>query len=267
MKSKTNENTLKNRILIATMSNNWEKLADEYGVGVELDHYCQAHRMDPPHGGITMNDALKIVRKRDVRVLHGPFNELFPAAIDPKARELAMSRLRLTAEIAEKLGVHKMVVHSGYMPFTYFKDRSVEFWKEFMDGQPDNFEICIENVLDDEPYMLAEIAERVGDSRVGLCYDTGHANIRGKGGFAGNGRGETTDQDEWLKVLAPYLKHLHVHNNFGERDTHNDFAEGTVDIKRIIDTVAKKCPPETTITAELIDGEESFRWLKKEGLI
>ena len=262
---------LKNRIYIATMCGHWKEIADKYGVGIELDYFCQAQNMDGDRGEKVKAEVAKIVTEKDAKVLHGPFNELFPAAIDPLARELAMKRLTQAAEICHEFNIKKMVVHSGYVPFNYFKvwhvDRSVEFWKEFMDRQPEDFEICIENVLDDEPYMMAEMAERIGDPRVGLCYDVGHANIKGKNGFTNNGRPETTDQDEWLKVMAPYLKHLHIHNNYGAGDTHNGFDEGSLDIERILNGVIERCGEETTITAELIAGEGSFEWLREKGFI
>ena len=46
-----------------------------------------------------------------------------------------------------------------------------------MADQPEDFEICIENVLDDEPDMMVAIAKGCDDPRIGLCYDVGHANI------------------------------------------------------------------------------------------
>ncbi len=153
-----------------------------------------------------------------------------------------------------------MVVHSGYMPYVYFKEwhipRSVEFWTEFMADQPEDFEICIENVLDDEPDMMAAIARDAGDPRIGLCYDVGHANIVGD-----------RSQDEWLETMAPYLKHLHIHNNDGDRDLHRGLTEGTLDIGRVLDGVLEKCSPETTVTAEILSGPESFEWLREKGYL
>lgn len=261
--------TLKNRICIATMCSHWRSISDRYDVPVELDFFCQSANMEGEQGKKVMKQAEKLVASKDVKVLHGPFNELFPAAIDSQARQLAMIRMNQAAEIAMHLNIKKMVVHSGYMPFTYFKEwhvaRSIEFWKEFLEDKPDDFEICIENVLDDEPYMLKEIVEGIGDSRAGVCYDSGHANITGKGGF--DGKDETTDQSEWMNVLAPYMKHLHLHNNDTKRDYHRDFEDGTIDMMKLLEDVAAKCPENTTITAETLDGQASFRWLKEKELI
>ena len=252
--------SLKDRIAIATICASWRKIADKYGMAIELDQYCQAENMEAPR-----REKVQAVIKKDLKtyrapVLHAPFNELFPAAIDPRARALAMERFRDAAALALDLGVKRMVVHSGYVPFVYFKQwhipRSVEFWTEFMADMPDDFEIMIENVLDDEPDMLAEIAKGVNDPRVGICYDVGHANVVSEVG-----------QDGWMETLAPYLKHLHIHNNDGKADYHRGFTEGTVDIAKILDDVIAIGREDITLTAELITGADSFDWLQEKGYL
>lgn len=254
------DRNLKSRLAIATCCPSWKTIADEFGVGIELDQYCQAVNIDGPHAAGVENVIRKDLTKYTGLVLHAPFNELFPAAIDPKARELAMARYRQAADLAHAFGIRKMVVHSGYMPYVYFKEwhipRSVEFWTEFMADQPKDFEICIENVLDDEPDMMAAIAKDADDSRIGLCYDVGHANIVSE-----------RDQDDWLRTMAPWLKHLHIHNNDGDKDLHRGLTEGTLDIERLLDGVIEICAPDTTVTAEILSDKSSFDWLAEKGYL
>ena len=129
------------RLAIATMCGKWQQIAEEYGVAIELDQYCQAENMDGTKGEKVEAVIRKSLEKYKGLVLHAPFNELFPAAIDPKARQLAMDRLQQAANLAIIYGVKKMVVHSGFMPHVYFKEwhipRSVEFWTEFMEDKPE----------------------------------------------------------------------------------------------------------------------------------
>lgn len=259
MQEKKNRN-LKDRFAIATCCPSWKSIAEEFGVGIELDQFCQAKNMDGE-----LATKLGAVIRKDLEqfrgmVLHAPFNELFPAAIDPKARELAMERYRQAADLAHAFGIKKMVVHSGWMPHVYFKEwhipRSVEFWTELMADQPADFELCIENVLDDEPDMMAALAEGCADPRIGICYDIGHANIV-----------SPRDQDDWLQTLAPHLKHLHIHNNDGEKDFHRGLTDGNLDIARLLEGVIEKCAPDTTITAEILADRESFLWLQEQGYL
>lgn len=248
------------RFAVATCCGKWKEIVKEYGIAVELDQYCQAENMDGERGEKVAKVIKKQLQEFPALALHGPFNELFPAAIDPGAREFAMSRFRQAADRAKEFGVKKMVVHSGWIPFVYFKEwqipRAAEFWREFMAEQPADFELAIENVLDDEPYMMADLAKEIDDPRVGICYDVGHANIV-----------SNVEQDEWMQVLAPYLKHLHIHNNDGERDYHRGLTDGTLDIQRILDQVLSDCSETTTVTAEILGGKESFDWLREKGYL
>lgn len=257
---------LRNRLYIATMCENWESIANEYGIGLEIDHFCQAENMEGQQGEETKAAVKKLLETHRAGVFHAPFNELFPAAIDVKARELAMERLNAAASIAQAFGIKKMVVHSGYVPFVYFKswqvERSIEFWSQFLEDKPSDFEVAIENVLEEEPSMLVEIAKGVNLPNLGLCFDVGHANVTANA-YAAKG----ASIDEWFEHMAPYLKHLHIHNNDGKGDYHRDFGDGNIDVEDLLTKVTGNCLEETTITAETIYGEESFKWLKERDFI
>lgn len=251
---------LKSRIAIATICPSWKRIARDYGVGVELDQYCQAENMDGSKGERIRPIMKQICEEFPVLAFHAPYNELFPAAIDPRARQLAMDRYLQAAELSRGLGVNRMVVHSGWVPNIYFKEwhipRSIEFWTEFMDRQPEDFRLLIENVMDDEPDMMVKIAAGIDDPRVGLCYDAGHANIVSERG-----------QEDWLRTMAPWLRHLHIHNNAGDRDLHQALTEGTLDIESLLDQVLEECREDTTVTVEILAGPESFDWLREKGFI
>lgn len=253
---------IKDRIYIATMSDNWRYIAEEYGLALELDQFCQAQNMDGEQGEKTLAEVTRLTGDGgfEAAVLHGPFNELFPAAIDPQARELAMRRLNRAADIAVSLGIGKMVVHSGYIPFVYFRewhrDRSIEFWREFMEDKPSDFTLAIENVLDEDPYTMAEIAAGVKDERVGLCLDVGHANVVSDLAI-----------EEWIEVFAPYLKHVHLHNNDGSGDYHDEVFRGSLPAEKLMEIFSESRFSDTSITLETIQGRESARWLHERGYI
>ena len=58
-----------------------------------------------------------------------------------KARQMAKERLNETFTVCQVLGVNRMVVHTGWMPFIYFKEWQAEnsavFWQDFMSDKPD----------------------------------------------------------------------------------------------------------------------------------
>ena len=155
-----------NQLFIATFSNDAAQLARAYGIGLELNHTCISEMLD-----LSNRDALLEEIRRDMDasgadtpqklLLHGPFTEIYPAAIDYRARELGMQRLNEAYAVAAALGVTRMIVHNGWLPFIYFKSWQAEkgalFWQAFLRDKPADFELCIENVLEDEPDMLVDM--------------------------------------------------------------------------------------------------------------
>lgn len=254
------DRNIRDRLYIATVCAEHKEIIEKYGIGVELDQFCDPRAID----GETAEDARveieNLLEAADRCVLHAPFSELFPAAIDPKARALAMERMQQAAELAHEYGTKKMIVHSGYVPLVFFKewheDRSVEFWEEFMADRDDGLVITVENVMDDEPYMMLKMIERIKNPNIKLCFDVGHAACI-----------SDVDVFEWLEKLAPYLGHIHIHNNDGTHDWHKPIFDGKVDMETFLDKVIELCDPDTTITIESLEGLSSMEWLEEKGYL
>ena len=102
------------------MAEEAEALAARYGLGLEIAEYCTASNMDD---GFAQADAAVRceLARTDRAAFHLPFNELCPAAIDPRARRLAWERYRQGIALAGAYGINRLVVHSGYIPLVYDK--------------------------------------------------------------------------------------------------------------------------------------------------
>jgi len=194
--------------------------------------------------------------------LHGPFTEIHPAAIDYRFRNLAKQRLNQAFEICSALSVKNMIVHSGWVPFIYFKEwqaeRGAEFWQDFMADKPEDFNIYVENVMEDEPYMMADFMAHVTDSRIRLCLDIGHANAA---------TSKDISIETWIKVLGPYIGHFHLHNNDGTGDAHGDFEAGTMDMVSVFNAIEKHCSPDVTFTIEARQCGKCMEWLQNHRYI
>lgn len=244
----------KTRLYISTTASDAHGVAKTNGLGIEIAEYCTAWNMDDKFDEVHP----KVLEETDGicnRVLHAPFNELFPCAIDPKARELAAERYRQAICLAKNYGATKVIVHGGYNPWIYFPvwyiEQSILFWKEFLKEDP-GMEIVLENVLETEPQWLLEIVKGVDDPRLRLCLDIGHVNAYSKIPVA-----------DWLKEWAPYLSHFHIHNNDGSWDTHSALDCGTIPMRELL-TMAEELCPDATFTLELMEAEASVRWLLEE---
>lgn len=245
----------KERLFLSTIADDAVQTAREFGLGVELAQFCLAENMDktPPDVQASLDAALEVPR----RVFHAPFAELCPAAIDPLVREVAKRRFLQAAALAKRCGAEKMVVHSGFIPLVYYPEwfapQSAAFWREFL-NDVDGLTLCVENVMETSPDALRQIAEQVNDPRLRICFDVGHA-------FCQSG-----ELAPWLDARAPYISHVHLHNNHGSFDEHLGLPDGTLDMAAVIRQL-EALAPQATYTLEVRSARASVEWLLEEGLL
>lgn len=246
------------QVYLSTIASNAAELAEKYGLGLEIAEFCTACHLDEDFDRVD-----SMVRKKmnssDRFVLHAPFNELFPCAIDPKARELARCRYRQAIALAQNYGASKVVIHGGYHPRMYYPvwytEQSILFWKEFTAEIPEGMVVCLENVLEEEPMMLLDIIKGVDQSKLRMCLDIGHVNA-----YSG------IPVMDWLEACGAFLSHFHIHNNDGSWDTHSALPEGTIPVAELLNRAERLCP-DATFTLELPEAESSIQWLMDNHLI
>lgn len=245
------------KFYLSTIAVDAVRVAKKYGLGLEIAEYCTAWNMDEKFPETDSLVREKLTGIMDV-LFHAPFNELFPCAIDPKARALAAYRYRQAIDLAKRYGAKKVVVHGGYNPNIYFPvwyvEQSILFWQAFLKEDP-GVQIVLENVLEDDPAWLLDIVKGVDDPRLRLCLDVGHVNAY-----------STKPVMEWLEVWAPYISHFHIHNNDGSRDQHNALNDGTIQMEHFLARAEKLCP-DATYTLELMKDATSVQWLADKQMI
>lgn len=250
------ERIAKPRLFLSGMDGQASELAAQQGLGLELTDFTWAVMLDTP-------DAVEKARKKMQGIsrfwLHAPFAELIPCAIDPKVREVAMSRFRQTVRTAEALGIRHIVFHAGFIPWVYFPEwfvpQSVAFWKELLAEMPQDMTAALENVMEPGPEMLVKIAEGVDDRRLGLCLDVGHACSEVS----------RTAPEDWITPMRPFLRHVHLHSNFGSADLHLPLGEGSLPANRILDRLLRET--DATLTLENQNCAASLTWLQVNGYL
>ena len=252
----------KENLYLSTIAPDAPRVAREYGLGLEIAEYCTAWNMDEKFAGVD-----PVVQKKlegiSRSTLHAPYNELFPCAIDKKARALAADRYRQAIDLAKRYGSPKVVIHGGYNPWIYYPvwyvEQCIVFWKEFLQEDP-GVEICLENVLETEPQWLLDIVKAVDHPKFRMCLDVGHASAYSK-----------IPLMTWLESWAPYISHFHIHNNDGfgtdgTADKHAPLMEGTIPMKQLLQRIEELCP-NATIALELMKTGPSVEWLVQEGIL
>ncbi len=243
------------QLYLSTIDSRAGDIARAAGLGVEIAEFCTAVNADEYFDAANAR-VLEQVRGVPRRVLHGAFNELFPCAIDPLARKLAAYRYAQALELAARYGAGKVILHGGFSPKLYYPcwyvEQSVIFWREFLKTHPGKYEICLENVMEEEPETLLSIVSQVESPRLRLCLDVGHVNHYSRHPAL-----------EWMECWGGWLSHLHLHNNDGSADSHGSLQHGSLPMADII----RRIGGSMTATLELIDIGNDIHWLEEAGLL
>ena len=177
--------------------------------------------------------------------LHGPFVDLSPGSSDERVKALTVARLEQVMGLIPAVRPKVVVCHAGYDHDRYWYHRQLwlrrasDTWAWFAGRLRDHgVRLVLENVYERTPDELVILCERLEPYDVGWCFDTGHHRVFGR---------ESTDV--WLNRLGRYLRHLHLHDNAGDRDDHLALGRGSIDfpgLLRRVDTLAS-APPVVTL--------------------
>ena len=245
------------RLYLSGIDSRAAELARENGLGLEIAAFCYAPNLEDR----TVVDAVR----RDMAGVerfwfHAPFAELAPCAIDPLVRQVTEKRYRQAVDLARELGVRRLVIHGGFVPQVYFPEwyveQSVLFWRDFLRQLPQDMTVALENVMEPDETMLLEILRQVDSPQLKLCLDLGHANTAAS----------RKPPVQWLRACAPYLSHVHLHNNDGVRDLHAPLDQGAMDIAGLLGELSALCP-RATVTLELGTCRQSVQWLAAQNLL
>lgn len=243
-----------------------KEVIQETGMGIESIEFSIAENLD--NFSKTLITYEKRLEKMGCEKLlfHGPFLDLNPVSYDLSIRNVTMRRYEEAYQAAKALGAKKIVYHTCYVPDFYlligWAERVADFYKEFLFEKDDSIEIVMENVLDRIPEPIKEAAEKIDHPAFGLCFDVGHANCYSK-----------RSCEEWFQTEKKYLKHLHLHDNKGDRDSHLHLGAGTVScdtIRKILQeeqvkTCTIECSTQESVLAsfygakKLLENKKGFR--------
>ena len=195
---------------------------------LNLEIYFGATSID----SITAGDIDDLKKKLDYNPslsIHAPFMDLSPGAVDLKVRELTIQRFSDMLDISGKLMPKVVVFHSGYDRWKY--DNRMDIWLEgcLETWRPLNrkaeemgINIAIENIFEDEPENLRLLSAEINSPNFGVCFDTGHFNLFSKLPLA-----------EWIRIIKPYIKELHLHDNSRYGDDHLALGDGDFNFRKL----------------------------------
>ncbi len=156
-----------------------------------------------------------------INVVHG----------DKSRRIDSMDEIKRALEAAEILPFRFLVLHLGERNDVWDERTlenaltAIEHLQAF--ARPLGVRLLLENIQNEvtEPKHLVEIIRTGHFDQVGVCFDSGHANLM-------QGVAET------LGELKPLIASTHLHDNLGDKDTHLWPGNGIIDWKPTMDELA-----------------------------
>ena len=239
-----------------------DELADIAALGFD---YLEL-TMDPPQAHYTtirqqMSSILTALRSQSMNIICHLPTFVSTADLTDSIRDASLLEMFNSLEVAAELGSRKVVLHPGHIGGLgiYVKETALAHANNSLAAIIDRAQtlglcVCLENMFPKcraffEPSDFVEILQRFPDLK--LTLDTGHANINSPGGRR---------ILEFIEKFGHRIGHLHVSDNFGERDDHIPLGTGKIDFSKIVKAL-KQCGYDDTATLEIFS--EDRRQLKK----
>ena len=168
--------------------------------------------------------------------IHAPFMDVNIASPQDQSRLNSIAQIKSSIDLANEINAEAVVVHPGLISFLankYFKKEVYEFANQSIKEIGDyakNLGVMatIENMPNFESMIyqnIADLNQMLVENEMHMTLDIGHANHVG---YA---------PDE---MIFDSIKHVHVHDNLGDDDSHLPLGEGSIDLKYIINTLESK---------------------------
>lgn len=170
------------------------------------------------------------------------------ASTDRAARIEAMDEIKRAIEVAEHIPFRFLIQHIG-LPNESFNERkfeaamtSVEHLRAF--AKPLGVRVLVENIPNElsTPDRLVEFIRTTHFDDVGVCFDTGHANMMG-------------DVPSAFETVKKYIHSTHVHDNDKVKDSHLWPGDGTIDWKQALELLSS-APNKPPLLLEIEENEK-----------
>lgn len=188
--------------------------------------------------------------------MHGVFFDIAMTSTDEIIRNRSRVLMNNSMEIAANLGVKGVVFHTGINPGLWNRSYldgwldTAATWLDKLAKEYSHIEIYIENTFDKEPGVLTSLIDLLSHRKnVKLCLDYGHALLT------------DTEDEEWVRQMAPYVGHVHLNDHDMKEDLHLAPGKGLVDFEHFEDLM-EEYEVDAQVLLELNGAQEQLEALK-----
>ncbi|OWT33799.1 sugar phosphate isomerase [Methanobrevibacter sp. 87.7] len=163
--------------------------------------------------------------------IHSPIIDVNICSLNPSIRKASIGEIKHSIDLANSLDVDIVVVHPGKVPFLGqgLEDKIDKLNRNAISeiGKYAS-DLGVNAVIENMPLIpgftytsLEDITNLLEDLDMSMCLDIGHGNTVGY---------------DAIEMYSPLVKHIHVHDNLGDDDSHMSIGDGNVDFKTLLDT-------------------------------
>jgi sugar phosphate isomerase/epimerase len=232
---------------------------NQHGCGIEIQAFYDPALLQNDPSAIERY--LELVNPIELRSVHGCFADLSPGSFDVLIQEVTRERFQQSYSVAKQLGATHLVLHHGYVPHTSPPDRWLQrcviFWKDFLSHRDSSIAIHIENMLEWEPDLLADLVDAVGLPVFDANLDIGHVHCNSR-----------TNHFKWIDRLGHRIGYVHIHDNSGTEDEHLALGAGNIPLKEVLQHLQAVAPGACwAIESRPEVMALSLDWLKDNGFL
>jgi sugar phosphate isomerase/epimerase len=207
------------------------QLASAKGLGLEIGVFSSGEAVDDPWVRSDYEARLRAKLKRFPGAVsyHAAFKDLAVHSGDALIANISRQRILEDLRMATRLGCQKVVFHTGFnplVPAVRYRDEFMrihaEFWPRMAAAFPD-VQICLENQWEPDPAIFVKLMEHISHPSVRVCLDVAHAHAY-----------STCSVANWMRVLAPFIGHMHWNDNLGDTDSHMAVGDGSIDWRDVL---------------------------------
>ena len=154
--------------------------------------------------------------------LHAPFSGFSCGSKRSKISDQSRRIVERTLALAALMKSCRIVFHPGLDCGSSKKrqqqwlEQSIPFWQAYLNQAEDQQTLlCIENIWETHFEYQLQLLQEINSPWFGHVFDIGHCHLFSEPPLS-----------DWLTHIGPYIRHLHIHDNFGQRDDHMVLGEG-----------------------------------------